>query len=97
MLTGKVTSLSWHPVTEGRLAFGTDEGRVGVFDTLSLPKPPRLSLNLSQTDREHTSWAPLPSREGQMSLRSNFVQYTCDGRDIFIDNPSTPEEHAINF
>lgn len=27
--------LAWHPVKEGRLGFGTDDGRVGVFDTLS--------------------------------------------------------------
>ena len=26
--------LAWHPAKEGRLAFGTDDGRVGVFDTL---------------------------------------------------------------
>jgi len=27
--------LSWHPTKEGCLAFGTDDGKVGIFDTLS--------------------------------------------------------------
>ena len=27
--------LSWHPKKEGLLAYGTDDGRVGIYDTLS--------------------------------------------------------------
>lgn len=27
--------LSWHPTKEGCLAFGTDDGKVGIFDTFS--------------------------------------------------------------
>ena len=27
--------LCWHPAKEGLLAYGTDDGRVGIYDTLS--------------------------------------------------------------
>ena len=96
-MTGKVTSLSWHPVTEGRLAFGTDEGRVGVFDTLSLSKPPRLSRTCHKGTVYTLGWAPLPSQEGQMALRSNIVLYSCGGSNILIHDPSKPEANAVNF
>lgn len=31
----KVTALCWHPTKEGCLAFGTDDGKVGLYDTYS--------------------------------------------------------------
>ena len=33
--SAKVTALSWHPDKENLLAFGTDEGRVGIVDAFS--------------------------------------------------------------
>lgn len=34
-LQSKVTSLQWHPIKEGILGFGTDDGRIGIYDTNS--------------------------------------------------------------
>ncbi|XP_042304465.1 gem-associated protein 5-like [Sceloporus undulatus] len=34
-IKSKVTALSWHPTKEGSLAFGTDDGKVGIYDTYS--------------------------------------------------------------
>ena len=31
----KITALAWHPDKESTLAFGTDEGRVGIFENFS--------------------------------------------------------------
>ena len=39
----KVMSLAWHPVKEGLLAFGTDEGRVCWVDSLAARASPALS------------------------------------------------------
>lgn len=33
-LNGRVTALAWHPVREGLLALGTEDGRVGVLDSM---------------------------------------------------------------
>ena len=34
-LTVYILKLSWHPKKEGLLAYGTEDGRVGIYDTLS--------------------------------------------------------------
>ena len=57
-----MTALAWHPTTEGRLAFGTNEGRVGVFDTLAPAKAPWLSRSYHKGTVYNLNWAPAPGR-----------------------------------
>lgn len=87
---GKVTALAWHPTVEGRLAFGTDEGRVGIFDTLSLTKPPLLSRTYHKGTVYNIAWGPLPSKEG------SFI-YSCGGNHILVHDYSSLESEANNF
>ena len=86
---GKVTSLSWHPSTEGRLAFGTDEGRVGIFDTLTT-KPPLLSRTYHKGTVYNLTWGPLPGKEG-------LALFSCGGSIIFIHDPAAFDADAKNF
>jgi len=92
LLLGKVTALAWHPSVEGLLAFGTDEGRVGIFDTLNVSKPPTLSRTYHKGTVYNLVWAPTPtSKEGVMHL------YSCGGSHIFIHDRSALEVEAKNF
>lgn len=92
MLTvpGKVSALAWHPTVEGRLAFGTDEGRVGIFDTLTLSKPPLLSRTYHKGTVYNLAWATLPSKEG-------LYLYSCGGSNIMVHDPSILDAEAKNF
>ncbi|OWF45310.1 gem-associated protein 5-like [Mizuhopecten yessoensis] len=62
----KVTALCWHPVKEALLAYGTDDGRVGVYDTLSNRHP-----NISSTYHKRTvyvvTWGPSCSHQDDVS------------------------------
>lgn len=84
-----MTSLSWHPNTEGRLAFGTDEGRVGIFDTLST-KPPLLSRTYHKGTVYNLTWGSLPGKEEP-------VLFSCGGSVIFIHDPAAFDTEAKNF
>lgn len=44
-IQGKVQALAWHPQLEGRIAFSTNEGRVGVFDIGKTSSPPEIMKN----------------------------------------------------
>lgn len=88
---GKVTSLAWHPSVEGHLAFGTDEGRVGVFDTLNSSKSPLLSRTYHRGSVYNLGWAPQPNKESSLFL------YSCGGNHILIHDPARLEAEAKNF
>ncbi len=85
-----MSGLAWHPTIEGRLAFGTDEGRVGIFDTLSLTKPPLLSRTYHKGTVYNLSWATLPSKEG-------IFLYSWGGNNIMVHDPSALDAEAKNF
>ncbi|XP_033744086.1 gem-associated protein 5-like [Pecten maximus] len=56
-IKAKVTALCWHPVKEGLLAYGTDDGRVGVYDTLS-NRPPNISSTYHKRTVYVVAWGP---------------------------------------
>ena len=91
LILGKVTAIAWHPAIEGRLAFGTDEGRVGIFDTLNMTKPPLLSRTYHKGTVYNLAWAPMPSKEDVLFL------YSCGGSHILIHDPSALDAEAKNF
>ncbi|XP_063784441.1 gem-associated protein 5 isoform X2 [Pseudophryne corroboree] len=97
-IRSKVTALSWHPTKEGSLAFGTDDGKVGIYDAFS-SKPPQISSTYHKKTVYALCWGPpLPpfSFEGD---RPPFSLYSCGGEGvIFQHNPwkLTAEAHDIN-
>ncbi|XP_013417476.1 gem-associated protein 5 [Lingula anatina] len=56
-IRGKVTALSWHPDREGVLAYGTDDGRVGIYDVLS-NRPPLVSNTYHKKTVYVVTWGP---------------------------------------
>lgn len=89
-IKGKVSALAWHPTVEGRLAFGTDEGRVGIFDTLAPSKPPLLSRTYHKGTVYNLAWATLPNKNG-------LFLYSCGGNHIIVHDPSALDLDAKNF
>ncbi|XP_069129450.1 gem-associated protein 5-like isoform X2 [Argopecten irradians] len=61
-IKAKVTSLCWHPVKEGLLAYGTDDGRVGIYDTLS-NRPPNISSTYHKRTVYVVAWGPNSSNQ----------------------------------
>ncbi|KAM6150323.1 gem-associated protein 5 isoform 2-T2 [Erethizon dorsatum] len=85
----KVTALCWHPKKEHCLAFGTDDGKVGLYDTYS-SKPPQISSTYHKKTVYTLAWGPpVPpmSLEGEGD-RPSFTLYSCGGEGIvFQHNP----------
>ncbi|XP_063303907.1 gem-associated protein 5 [Pelobates fuscus] len=96
----KVTALSWHPTKEGSLAFGTDDGKVGIYEVYS-NKPPQISSTYHKKTVYSLSWgSPLPpvslAAEGE---KPAFTLYSCGGEGIIYQhNPwkLNAEAHDIN-
>ncbi|XP_031783799.1 gem-associated protein 5 [Nasonia vitripennis] len=85
-IMGKVRALSWHPEKENLLAFATNEGRVGTFDTNSR-KPPILLRQYHRRIIYSIGWGPAPNVK-------EYALYTCgDGELVYYnleklnDNP----------
>ncbi|XP_070198207.1 gem-associated protein 5-like, partial [Littorina saxatilis] len=56
-IKSKVTALAWHPSKEGLLGFGTEDGRVGVYDVLS-NKMPSMSSTFHHRTVYVVNWGP---------------------------------------
>uniref|UniRef100_H2ZXR0 Gem nuclear organelle associated protein 5 n=1 Tax=Latimeria chalumnae TaxID=7897 RepID=H2ZXR0_LATCH len=57
LLHSCMLQLSWHPTKEGCLAFGTDDGKVGIYDTYST-KPPHISSTYHRKTVYVLAWGP---------------------------------------
>ncbi|KAL4660029.1 gem-associated protein 5 isoform X1 [Arapaima gigas] len=83
----KVTALSWHPTKEGSLAFGTDDGKVGVYEVFS-SKPPQISSTYHKKTVYSLAWGPPVSPVCGTTDAPPFSLYSCAGEGvIFQHNP----------
>lgn len=92
-IKSKVTALAWHPVKEGRLGFGTDDGRVGVFDTLS-NKPPSISSHYHRRTVYVVAWGPACSTVSEEENETLFVIYSVGDGIILSHNPKKFQNEA---
>lgn len=90
-IKSKVTALAWHPVKEGRLGFGTDDGRVGVFDTLS-NKPPSISSHYHRRTVYVVAWGPACSTVSEEENETLFVIYSVGDGIILSHDPKKISE-----
>ncbi|XP_048853566.1 gem-associated protein 5 isoform X1 [Brienomyrus brachyistius] len=92
----KVTALSWHPTKEGSLAFGTDDGKVGIYDVFS-NKPPQISSTYHRKTVYSLAWGPpVPLLPGPDE--PPFSLYSCAGEGvIFQHNPWGLADEAVDI
>nr|XP_033335076.1 gem-associated protein 5-like [Megalopta genalis]XP_033335077.1 gem-associated protein 5-like [Megalopta genalis]XP_033335078.1 gem-associated protein 5-like [Megalopta genalis]XP_033335079.1 gem-associated protein 5-like [Megalopta genalis]XP_033335080.1 gem-associated protein 5-like [Megalopta genalis] len=83
-IMGKIRTISWHPERENLLAYATEEGRIGVFDTNS-NKPPTLYRQYHRKIVYAIHWGPYPETE-------QYALYSCaEGECVYYD-PELPNE-----
>ncbi|XP_043268004.1 gem-associated protein 5 [Venturia canescens] len=86
-IMGKIRSIAWHPEKENLLAFGTGEGRVGVWDTNSNTKPPILYRQYHRHTVYSLGWGPNPDNE-------SFVLYSCGDNELVYYPSEKPTQEA---
>ncbi|XP_076633112.1 gem nuclear organelle associated protein rigor mortis isoform X2 [Colletes latitarsis] len=84
-IKGKIRTISWHPEKENLLAYATEEGRIGVFDTNG-NKPPILYRQYHRNVVYSINWGPHPNNK-------QYVLYSCaEGELVFYDPAKHNEE-----
>ncbi|KAK3580429.1 hypothetical protein CHS0354_035471 [Potamilus streckersoni] len=92
-IKSKVTALCWHPVKEGLLAYGTDDGRVGIYDVLST-KPPNISTTYHRRTVYVVAWGPpCPAKEPES--KSTYFLYSVGDGVILEHDPFHLTEEAV--
>ncbi|KAA0720372.1 Gem-associated protein 5 [Triplophysa tibetana] len=98
-IKSKVTALAWHPLKEGSLAFGTDDGKVGIYEVYS-NKPPQVSSTYHRRTVYTLSWGPPvpPVSFGGSEDKPSYSLYSCAGEGvIFQHNPWKLSGEASNI
>ncbi|XP_077975936.1 gem-associated protein 5-like [Styela clava] len=105
----KVMALAWHPNKEGCLAFATEDGKVGIYDTLSL-RPPVVAETYHMKPVYALSWGPkcspkliddekpTSSISTATNKNKNLHLFSCggDGK-ILQHNPSNMSKDAVDI
>uniref|UniRef100_A0A673FRI5 Gem-associated protein 5-like n=1 Tax=Sinocyclocheilus rhinocerous TaxID=307959 RepID=A0A673FRI5_9TELE len=83
----KVTALAWHPLKEGSLAFGTDDGKVGIYEVYS-NKPPQISSTYHRRTIYSLSWGPPvpPMSFGGSGDKPSYSLYSCAGEGVIFQH-----------
>nr|CAB3248745.1 gem-associated protein 5 [Phallusia mammillata] len=94
----KVMSLSWHPMKEGLLGFGTEDGKVGLYDVLT-QRPPVISESYHMRAVYGMSWGPKCYSKDRPETQSadEFCLFTCGGEGtILMHQPLDLSADALN-
>ncbi|XP_054481337.1 gem-associated protein 5 [Anoplopoma fimbria] len=86
-IKSKVTALAWHPQKEGSLSFGTDDGKVGIYEVFS-NRPPQISSSYHRKTVYTLAWGPPvpPMSFGAASGKPSFSLYSCAGEGIILQH-----------
>nr|XP_031838451.1 gem-associated protein 5-like isoform X1 [Nomia melanderi] len=88
-IMGKIRAISWHPEKENLLAYATEEGRIGVFDTNG-NKPPTLYRQYHRNTVYTIHWGPHPESK-------QHVLYSCaEGECVYYD-PVKPNQEPTSI
>lgn len=80
--------ISWFPEDESTIAFGTSEGRVGVFDAIGTNKPPTLYRQYHRNTIYKLEWA---------QLKSEYFLFSCAEGELIAYKKSAPNDGKINI
>uniref|UniRef100_A0AAR2JW11 Anaphase-promoting complex subunit 4 WD40 domain-containing protein n=1 Tax=Pygocentrus nattereri TaxID=42514 RepID=A0AAR2JW11_PYGNA len=86
-IKSKVTALAWHPAKEGSLAFGTDDGKVGIYEAYS-NKPPQSSSTYHRRTVYSLDWGPPipPLSFGGSGDKPTYSLYSCGGEGVIYQH-----------
>uniref|UniRef100_A0A3Q1JWM0 Uncharacterized protein n=1 Tax=Anabas testudineus TaxID=64144 RepID=A0A3Q1JWM0_ANATE len=86
-IKSKVTALAWHPKKEGSLSFGTDDGKVGIYDVFS-NKPPQISSSYHRKTVYTLAWGPPvpPMSFGAAGGKPSYSLYSCAGEGVILQH-----------
>ncbi|XP_047462986.1 gem-associated protein 5 [Mugil cephalus] len=86
-IKSKVTALAWHPQKEGSLSFGTDDGKVGIYDVFS-NKPPQISSSYHRKTVYTLAWGPPvpPMSFGAAGGKPCYSLYSCAGEGVVLQH-----------
>uniref|UniRef100_A0A8C4H1X3 Gem (nuclear organelle) associated protein 5 n=1 Tax=Dicentrarchus labrax TaxID=13489 RepID=A0A8C4H1X3_DICLA len=89
-IKSKVTALAWHPKKEGSLSFGTDDGKVGIYDVFS-NKPPQISSSYHRKTVYTLAWGPPvpPMSFGAAGGKPSCCLYSCAGEGVILQHDPT--------
>ncbi|XP_073993143.1 gem nuclear organelle associated protein rigor mortis [Rhodnius prolixus] len=95
-INSKVMAIAWHPTNESVLAFGTGEGRVGLFDTSS--SKPALLLRLYHRKSVYSLiWAPPVGNIETFTKKKPLALFSVGDGEILQYNPDNPEKDPISL
>lgn len=78
-----IYQISWFPEDESTIAFGTGEGRVGVFDAIGTNKSPILFRQYHRNTIYKLEWA---------QLDSEYYLFSCAEGELIAYKKTTPNE-----
>lgn len=85
-IKSKVTALAWHPRKEGSLAFGTDDGKVGIYEVFS-SKPPQISSSYHRKTVYTLAWGPpVPPLSFGAEGKQSYSLYSCAGEGVILQH-----------
>ncbi|XP_068592685.1 gem-associated protein 5 isoform X2 [Cebidichthys violaceus] len=86
-IKSKVTALAWHPTKEGSLSFGTDDGKVGIFEVFS-NRPPQISSSYHRKTVYTLAWGPAvpPMSFGAAGGKPSLSLYSCAGEGVILQH-----------
>ncbi|CAF97287.1 unnamed protein product, partial [Tetraodon nigroviridis] len=84
-IKSKVTALSWHPRKEGWLSFGTDDGKVGIYDVFS-NKPPQISSSYHRKTVYTLAWGPPVPPLSFGAEKPTCSLYSCAGEGVILQH-----------
>ncbi|XP_077448071.1 gem-associated protein 5 isoform X2 [Stigmatopora argus] len=89
-IKSKVTALAWHPQREGTLSFGTDDGKVGIYEVFS-SKPPQISSSYHKKTVYSLAWGPPlpPMSFGAVESNVSLSLYSCAGEGVILQHDPT--------
>ncbi|KZC13808.1 PREDICTED: gem-associated protein 5-like [Dufourea novaeangliae] len=87
-IKGKIRTIAWHPEKENLLAYATEEGRIGVFDTNG-NKPPTLYRQYHRKIVYTIIWGPCPESK-------QYVLYSCAEGELVFYDPVKPNQEPTS-
>ncbi|GAB1867613.1 Gem-associated protein 5 [Camponotus japonicus] len=87
-IRGKIRAVSWFPDDESTVAFGTSEGRIGVFDAIGTNKPPILYRQYHRNIVYKLEWA---------KLESEYFLFSCAEGELVAHKKSAPHGDPMSI